>query len=68
MALNSCTKTKGLLSQFEINMKTKAVIVNKTGTPDVLDIQELQLKFQMNQIESVKTYFVQTTIINYLTN
>ena len=35
---------------------------------DVLDIQELQLKFQMNQIESVKTYFVQTTIINYLTN
>ena len=42
-----------------------------TGTidfNDVLDIQELQLKFQMNQIESVKTYFVQTTIINYLTN
>ena len=56
------------MRQFEINMKTKAVIVNKTGTPDVLDIQELQLKFQMNQIESVKTYFVQTTIINYLTN
>ena len=43
----------------------------ETGTidfNDVLDIQELQLKFQMNQIESVKTYFVQTTIINYLTN
>ena len=34
---------------------------------DVLDIQELQLKFQLNQIESVKTYYVQTTIINYLT-
>lgn len=33
---------------------------------DVLDIQELQLKFQMNQIESVKTYYVQTSIINYL--
>jgi len=43
----------------------------ETGTidfNDVLDIQELQLKFQMNQIESVKTYFVQTTIINYLSN
>ena len=42
----------------------------ETGTVDfndVLDIQELQLKFQMNQIESVKTYYVQTTIINYLT-
>ena len=43
----------------------------ETGTidfNDVLDIQELQLKFQMNQIESVKTYYVQTTIINYLSN
>lgn len=42
----------------------------ETGTidfNDVLDIQELQLKFQMNQIESVKSYYVQTTIINYLT-
>jgi len=33
-----------------------------------LDIQELQLKFQINQIESVKTYYIQTTIINYLSN
>lgn len=33
---------------------------------DVLDIQELQLKFQMNQIESIKSYYVQSTIINYL--
>jgi outer membrane protein TolC len=43
----------------------------ETGTinfKDVLDIQELQLKFQINQIESVKTYYVQTTIINYLTS
>jgi len=43
----------------------------ETGTidfNDVLDIQELQLKFQLNKIESVKTYYVQTTIINYLTN
>ena len=35
---------------------------------DVLDIQELQLKFQLNQIDSIKSYYVQSTIINYLTN
>ncbi|MGY8908508.1 MAG: TolC family protein [Flavobacteriales bacterium] len=43
----------------------------ETGTidfNDVLDIQELQLKFEINQIESIKSYFIQTTIINYLTN
>ena len=43
----------------------------ETGTidfNDVLDIQELQLKFQINQIESIKSYFIQTSIINYLTN
>ena len=43
MVLNSCTNPMGLLSQFEINMKTKAVIVNKTGTPDVLEIQEIEV-------------------------
>ena len=42
----------------------------ETGTidfNDVLDIQELQLKFQMNQIEAIQSYYLQTTIINYLT-
>ena len=41
----------------------------ETGTidfNDVLDVQELQLKFQMNQIESVQTYYAQQSIINYL--
>ena len=41
----------------------------ETGTidfNDVLDIQELQLKFQINQIESIKNYYIQSTIINYL--
>jgi outer membrane protein TolC len=41
----------------------------ETGTinfNDVLDIQELQLKFQLNQIESVKTYYTQQSVINYL--
>ena len=43
----------------------------ETGTidfNDVLDLQELQLKFQMNQIETIKNYYIQTLIINYLTN
>lgn len=41
----------------------------ETGTidfNDVLDIQELQLKFQLNQIESIINYYVQTAIVNYL--
>ncbi len=43
----------------------------ETGTidfNDVLDIQELQLKFQMQQIQSVQQYFAQSAIINYLNN
>ena len=43
----------------------------ETGTinfNDILDIQELQLKFQLNLVESVKMYYIQTTVINYLTN
>ncbi|MBC8768554.1 TolC family protein [Arenibacter sp. BSSL-BM3] len=43
----------------------------ETGTidfNDVLDIQELQLKFQINEIEAVKAYFGQMAVINYLTN
>ena len=43
----------------------------ETGTidfNDVLDIQELQLKFQINQIESVQMYYVQSAIVNYLIN
>ncbi len=43
----------------------------ETGTinfNEVLDIQELQLKFQMGQIETTKLYYVQTALINYLTN
>ena len=43
----------------------------ETGTidfNDVLDIQELQLKFQTNQIEAVQLYYGQSAIINYLIN
>ena len=40
----------------------------ETGTidfNDVLDVQELQLKFEMELIDSVKMYFEQTAIIDY---
>tara|TARA_B100000949_G_scaffold12535_1_gene9521 strand:+ start:4974 stop:6191 length:1218 start_codon:yes stop_codon:yes gene_type:complete len=42
----------------------------ETGTinfNDVLDVQELQLKFQINLIESIKGYYIQYALINYLT-
>lgn len=43
----------------------------ETGTidfRDVLDIQELQLKFQMGQIETTQLYYNQSAQINYLIN
>ncbi|MEO9953721.1 TolC family protein [Nonlabens sp.] len=43
----------------------------ETGTidfKDVLDIQELQLKFQLEQVHTVENYYVQSAIINYLMN
>ena len=46
------------------------LIINyETGTidfNDVLDIQELQLKFQMNQIIELTTYYEQSALVNYL--
>jgi outer membrane protein TolC len=63
------TQTKNL--QQAINAEEILIKSYETGTidfNDVLDVQELQLKFQIGQIESVKAYYVQTTIINYLTN
>jgi outer membrane protein TolC len=63
------TQTKNL--EQAKNAENILIKSYETGTidfKDVLDIQELQLKFQINQIESVKTYYVQTTIINYLTS
>lgn len=41
----------------------------ETGTIDfidILDIQELQLKFQINQISAVTTYYLQSAVVNYL--
>ncbi|WP_127138238.1 TolC family protein [Flagellimonas oceanensis] len=45
------------------NYETETIDFN-----DVLDIQELQLKFQSNQIQSVQLYYLQSAIINYLIN
>lgn len=33
---------------------------------DILDLQELQLKFQLKQVEAIYNYYDQTAIINYL--
>ncbi|GAA4275674.1 TolC family protein [Aquimarina mytili] len=41
----------------------------ETGTidfNDVLDIQELQLKFQINQINAITKYYAQSAVVNYL--
>lgn len=43
----------------------------ETGTIDfreVLDVQELQLKFQISRVEAIRAYYTQSAIINYLTN
>ncbi|WP_292901203.1 TolC family protein [Nonlabens sp.] len=43
----------------------------ETGTidfNDLLDIQELQLKFQINQIKAITTYYMQSAVVNYLIN
>ncbi len=47
------------------------ILINnyETGTidfNDVLDIQELQLKFQINQISAITTYYLQSAVVNYL--
>ena len=60
-------------SENLVNAKNAEQILIKnyeTGTinfNDVLDIQELQLKFQLKQVEATKNYYIQSSIINYLT-
>lgn len=67
--ISNNTATKNL-KQAE---KAEQILIKsyETGTVDfndILDIQELKLKFQMNQIETVKNYYLQRIIIDYLTN
>ena len=43
----------------------------ETGTIDfneILDIQELQLRFNRNQVDAIMRYYKQVAIINYLTS
>ena len=50
-------------SAIEILLKTY-----ETGTLDfreILDVQELQLKFQLGRIEAVSEYYKQKSIITY---
>ena len=35
---------------------------------EILEVQELQLKFQLGQIEAIKNYYLQTSVINYLSS
>ncbi|WP_442265811.1 TolC family protein [Tenacibaculum sp. ZS6-P6] len=61
------TQTKNLKQAK--SAETILVKSYQTGTidfNDVLDIQELQLKLQLNQIKAVHDYYIQSTIINYL--
>jgi outer membrane protein TolC len=61
------TQTKNL--QQAKNAETILIKSYESGTidfNDVLDIQELQLKFQMGQIDAIRNYYRQTTMINYL--
>ncbi|MCF7561597.1 TolC family protein [Sabulilitoribacter multivorans] len=65
--ISNATATKNLKQAKDAeNILIKSYETGTIDFKDVLDIQELQLKFQMNQIETVKTYYMQTTIINYL--
>ena len=61
------------LKNLSLTKNTEEILIEnyKTGTidfNDVLNIQELQLKFRINSIEALKNYYIQTTIINYLTD
>ena len=76
-AISQCNQARITYNTQEKNLKQaknaeEILIKNyETGTidfNDVLDIQELQLKFQINQIESVQMYYVQSAIVNYLIN
>jgi len=61
------TQTKNLKQAK--NAEDILIKIYETGTidfNDVLDIQELQLKFQINQIQSIKQYYVQCAVVNYL--
>ncbi len=74
-AISQCNQARIKYNTQEKNLKQandaeEILIKNyETGTidfNDVLDIQELQLKFQINQISSITTYYAQSAVVNYL--
>ncbi|MGV8813522.1 MAG: TolC family protein [Gelidibacter sp.] len=74
-AISERNQSRIMFNTQEKNLKqaedAEAILIKnyETGTinfRDVLDIQELQLKFQMGQIETLKLYYVQQSLINYL--
>lgn len=74
-ALNNRVSAKITANTFLRNIEqakdAEEILVRsyETGTidfNDVLDIQELQLKFQTGLIEAVKNYYQQTALVNYL--
>lgn len=76
-ALNNRASAKITASTFLRNIEqakdAEEILVRsyETGTidfNDVLDVQELQLKFQTGLIEAVKNFYQQTALVNYLTN
>ena len=51
------------------NVETILIKTYETGIvnfDDILDIQELQLKFQTQQVEAIKNYYMQEATINYI--
>ncbi|MEM9685403.1 MAG: TolC family protein [Bacteroidota bacterium] len=48
------------------NILMKSYETGTINVNDVLDVQELQLKFQIHQIEAAQNYYEQTALINYL--
>lgn len=76
-ALSNRTSAKITANTFLQNIEqakdAEEILVRsyETGTidfNDVLDVQELQLKFQTGLIDAVKNYYQQTALVNYLTN
>ena len=59
--INNLKQTKYVEEIILKNYETKSIDFN-----EILDVQELQLTFENNKIKSIKNYYIQTAIINYL--
>lgn len=76
-ALSSRTSAKITAATFIRNLEqandAEEILIKsyETGTidfNDVLEVQELQLKFQTGLIEAVKNYYMQSAVVNYLSD